>query len=52
MSQEKSTKSRTITLRNDVYRAVEDAAKRENRNFSNMIETFVIRAQEGNLQRV
>jgi predicted CopG family antitoxin len=51
MSNEKSTKSKTITLRNEIFDAVEEAAKRENRNFSNMIETFIIRADE-NLQRV
>ena len=39
-----STKTKTITLQESVVKEVEQRAKRENRNFSNMVETLLMQA--------
>lgn len=39
-----NTKTKTITLNKKVIKVVEEKAKLENRNFSNMVETLLIRA--------
>lgn len=42
MRLEKITKTKTITLQNSVVERVEERAKKENRNFSNMVETILL----------
>ena len=39
--QKKSTTSKTITLDTKVMKTIEQRAKLENRNFSNMVETIL-----------
>ncbi|MBL4662153.1 MAG: hypothetical protein JKY22_00970 [Flavobacteriaceae bacterium] len=41
MAIEKNTKTKTITLQKSIVDKVEERAKRENRNFSNMVETIL-----------
>lgn len=40
-SNEKSTKTKTITLQQSIVDKVEERARVENRNFSNMVETIL-----------
>ena len=46
MANEKITKTKTITLQVSVVEKVEERAKRENRNFSNMVETMLMNETE------
>lgn len=38
-----STKKRTITLKSQIMEVIDERAKNENRNFSNMVETMLIK---------
>ena len=42
----KSTKTKTITLQSSIVEQVEQRAKEENRNFSNMVETILMNATQ------
>lgn len=46
MSTVRRNKAKTVTLDEDVIKRVEEIAIKENRNFSNMVETLLIRATE------
>lgn len=40
---EQKTKAKTIRLNPSVIKTIDDLAKEENRNFSNMVETILIK---------
>ncbi len=46
LQNEKSTKTKTITLRTSVAEKVERRAVEDNRTFSNMVETLLIKATD------
>ncbi len=46
MNEKRSTKTKTITLNDRVVKVVEERARLENRNFSNMVETMLINAND------
>lgn len=44
MSNKRTTKTKTITLGTTIVKTIEERAVLENRNFSNMVETLLMRA--------
>ncbi len=46
MAGQKKTKARTITLNTSIIKKVEERAVKENRNFSNMVETLLMQATQ------
>ena len=40
---------KTVRLRPDIVKKIEDRAKVENRNFSNMVDTILLEAMKHNL---
>lgn len=45
-SKKESTQVKSMRLSTEVVQAVEELAEKENRNFTNMVETILIRALE------
>ena len=46
------TLKRTITLREKIMKTIDQQAKEENRNFSNMVETILLKHLEQNGRHV